>query len=377
MNRRTVNGPHVQHARLGIGGGPAPVRSAQLARNRNLILLETQRREHALIARRAQDLLQPRDLRRIEKRINLIRRESLSRESRRLGRKGLRRPRFLARRVALRHRALLDRPQWFARHAIQHEQEPELGRLRHDVDRLTVVLHREQLRRGGQIVIPQVMMHRLKMPQPFSGARVQRQQAISEQPRASAIRPVIIVGWRTQREIHDAAFLVDRNFAPRVHAADVLVRVLGPRVIPEFAGQRNGVEQPRQLARPHIVRAQMAGCRSVSFAYRGSQDDQIFENASRRSALSRAWNRLLQIDAAVVAERVDGDPRARVDFLKLIVRAENDAAVAAILTLPIIQSTIRRLAGLDRMRPDFLARGCVERDDRVGFPHDVHDVVDD
>ena len=59
----------------------------------------------------------------------------LPRERRGNGRKRLRRPRLLARHVALRHRALFDGPQRLAGDAIEHEQETLFGRLRDGVDR--------------------------------------------------------------------------------------------------------------------------------------------------------------------------------------------------------------------------------------------------
>ena len=63
-------------------------------------------------------------------RVDILLGERLSGESRRLCRKGLRGPRFLARHIRLRNRPLLDRPQRLARLALEHEQETLLGRLR-------------------------------------------------------------------------------------------------------------------------------------------------------------------------------------------------------------------------------------------------------
>ena len=61
---------------------------------------------------------------------------------RRLHRERLRRRRGFAWCVALRNRALLDRPQWFACHAIEHPHETLLADLGHRVDRLAVVTDR-------------------------------------------------------------------------------------------------------------------------------------------------------------------------------------------------------------------------------------------
>ena len=77
----------------------------------------------------------------------------------------LRRRRELAGHFALRHRPLFDRPQRRAGLPLEHVEESGLARLRDDVDRLAVVLHRQQLRRGGVVVVPQIVMHDLEMPE--------------------------------------------------------------------------------------------------------------------------------------------------------------------------------------------------------------------
>ena len=79
----------------------------------------------------------------VEVRVDIGLGELQPRERRRLGRKRLRRRRMLARHVALRHWPLFDRPDRLARDAIEHIQQTELRRLRNDVDRLAVVLHRQ------------------------------------------------------------------------------------------------------------------------------------------------------------------------------------------------------------------------------------------
>src|SRR5207249_9030944 len=99
---------------------------------------------------------------------------------RRLDREWLRRPGFLARHVALGYGTLLDWPQRLAAYAIEDVQQSELGRLRHDIDRLAVVFHREKLGTGGRVVIPQIVMDQLVVPQPFPRAQIQSEQAIAE-----------------------------------------------------------------------------------------------------------------------------------------------------------------------------------------------------
>ncbi len=81
--------------------------------------------------------------------------------------------------VALRNRSLFDRPERLARHTIEHEEESVLGGLRNSVDRLPLVTHRDELRRGGEVVVPQIVVHDLEMPESLAGARIERDQRSS------------------------------------------------------------------------------------------------------------------------------------------------------------------------------------------------------
>ena len=95
--------------------------------------------------------------------------------------------------VGLGHRPLFDGPQRLAGHAIEHPDEALLADLRHDVDRLAVVPHGQQFRRGGVVVIPDVVVDHLEMPEPLAGAGIEREQAIAEQIGAFAVRAVEVV----------------------------------------------------------------------------------------------------------------------------------------------------------------------------------------
>src|SRR5690606_25368982 len=99
------------------------------------------------------------------------------------------------------------------------------------------------------------------MPEALARARVERDETIAEQVRADAIRAVVVVGRRAERDVDDAALRVDRHLAPRVDAAGIPIRVLRPRVVAELAGLRNRVKRPGELARHDVVRADVAGRR--------------------------------------------------------------------------------------------------------------------
>ena len=189
-----------------------------------------------------------RTLRGVDVRVHVVGRKRLARERRRRRREGLRRPRLLARDVALRDGTLLDRPERRPRHAVEHVQHARLAGLGHDVHHPAVVADREQLRRGHEVVVPQIVMHELLVPQALAGARIEGQQAVAEQVGADAVAAVEIERRRSGREVDDAARHVDRDLAPGVGAADVLPGVLRPGVVAELARTRNGVERPHQRA---------------------------------------------------------------------------------------------------------------------------------
>ena len=166
---------------------------------------------------------------------------------------GLRRPGLLTGHVTGRHGTFFDRPKRLSGDAVEDEKKTLLGRLRHGIDELAVVTNRDQLWSGVVVVVPQIVVHHLKMPKAFSGARIQREQAVSEEVAADAIGAVIIVGGRSGGEVSDASLFVHRDFTPCVRAARIRPRVFRPRVVTLFPGMRNGVEAPDHLAGPHVA----------------------------------------------------------------------------------------------------------------------------
>lgn len=108
-------------------------------------------------------------------------------DRRRLYREGLRRPGALSRHRALRDRPLLDWEERVSGEPIQDVHEARLRDLRHRRDLLSAAANRHQDRRVRQIVIPDVVVDDLVVPEPLPGIRVQREDGIGEQilPRRS------------------------------------------------------------------------------------------------------------------------------------------------------------------------------------------------
>src|SRR4030095_4049305 len=108
---------------------------------------------------------------------------------------------------------------WPPVRSLEDEQKAGLARLRHDIDVAAVVPDRKQLRRGRQVVVPQVVMHGLEVPLPQAGLRVEREDTVRIEIRAVTVAAVEVVARGSGRDIDDASRFVYRQLAPVVHAA--------------------------------------------------------------------------------------------------------------------------------------------------------------
>src|ERR1700683_1863187 len=132
------------------------------------------------------------------------------------------------------------------------------------------------------------MVNQLKVPQPLAGARVQREDRIPEQVVAFAIRAIKVVSSGTQRDVSDAALLIERHLIPVVNAANRLPSVRRPGVVSKFTGARDHMERPHELSGDNMVGMNVGGRRIVSgVAGRQRCNDQVFEDAAGIAGLKR------------------------------------------------------------------------------------------
>ncbi len=104
-----------------------------------------------------------------------------------------------------------------------------------------------------------------------------------------AVRPVEIVAGGPERDVSDAAFLIDRHFIPVVNTARSFPRVRGPRLVSELARVRNGVKHPRQFSGAYVVGVNIGRRRVVRSTAGGQRlDEQVFKNAPGIAGLQRA-----------------------------------------------------------------------------------------
>jgi hypothetical protein len=99
-----------------------------------------------------------------------------------------------------------------------------LRALCHRINALAAVRDRQQHRRARQVLVEQVMMHDLIMPEATARRGVERQQTIGEQIVAVPCTTVEIRLRRLRRHVDDATLFIQRLTAPRHRARRRLVR---------------------------------------------------------------------------------------------------------------------------------------------------------
>ena len=140
-------------------------------------------------------------------------------------------------------------------------EDPEvacLAGLRDNVQASAVMGDGRQLGRIGVVVVPDVVVHGLEIPDQLAGAGVERDQAVAEEVRASAVRSIEVVLGACRGHEEHPALCVQRHAAPCVRPADCLPCVLRPGVVAGFTGMRHGVEGPRLFACKNVEGAHIA-----------------------------------------------------------------------------------------------------------------------
>src|SRR5688572_17987409 len=127
-----------------------------------------------------------------------------------------------------------------------------LRSLSHRVDFLAAMVYGQQDRRARKVLVQEIVMHNLVMPQPFSRRGVQREDAVREEVHPMAIASVKIGLGGLRRDVNDTALFIERLTAPRHGARGRFVGVLRPCVGSDFVGPRNQMKDPTLFARLHI-----------------------------------------------------------------------------------------------------------------------------
>src|SRR5205814_839995 len=94
--------------------------------------------------------------------------------------------------------------------------------------------HVDQVRRAGQVVVPEAVMHHLEVPDAFPGLRVQADQALAEETRTRAVAAVPVVVRRPDRKVDVAEVRVVAHRRPDISGPGVLPGTLLPGVVAEL-----------------------------------------------------------------------------------------------------------------------------------------------
>src|SRR5947207_15061219 len=112
-------------------------------------------------------------------------------------RKWLGRINALARHISVgRDGTFFDRPDRSARHAIEHEREAHLRDLRHSINPTSVHGDRHKIRLGAEVVVPQSVMRRLKVPVDLASGCIQTEECLGKEIGAKTIPAVEVVARR-------------------------------------------------------------------------------------------------------------------------------------------------------------------------------------
>ncbi len=300
---------------------------------------------------------------------HIVGRNLLRQQRRHVGRKRLRRRELLAFGAALRHGAFLHRPYRLAGIAVEHEHKSLLGRLDHDVARALAGIDARQRRLRRQIVIPDIVMHGLKRPDPLAGLGAQRHDRIGVVVVAGPLAAPEIRARRRRRQEHQAAFLVHRHRRPDIGMAG------------DDAIMHQRIEAPARTPGSRIEGAHRAGWRLDAAVVRDrrADDDGVADNDGGRRDLEFAgpFQRRagLELDLAIGAEIGAGNagPRVERDHPRVVGTHQDSRAAGGgpgrLVVDPIghaaaIVAVGRALRGRDlRIVPPFLrAAAGIERD---------------
>ena len=244
----------------------------------------------------------------------IVDRDALPIVGRRLGNERLRRRIPFAGNGSFLDRPFFDRPHRFSVRTIEHVQPTLLGRLHHRLDLTSIHGEVREDRRARDIHVPDAVMNELVVPLALTGFQIERDEALAEQTIPRTMTAVVIAGRQLHRKKHGVRLFVDRHLRPDAGVPRIRPRIFFPRVVAEFTGLRNRVEDPQTLSRACVVAADETlfvnlALRSAARQMRGADDDDVLRDDRRRVESHFSGDRIdllivvhLQIDDAVRAK---------------------------------------------------------------------------
>ena len=158
----------------------------------------------------------------------------------------------------MRHRAFFYRPHRLTGYTVEHVGKTRFPEHHNGIDSFPVHSNGREDGCRRYVVVPQAMVHRLKVPYPLAGVGIQTDDGFREEIVSLPPATVIVVARRTDGEVHQPSLYVDRERRPDVGVADVAPRVVFPGFVAELAWLRSGVEAPHPFSSPHVERLHVA-----------------------------------------------------------------------------------------------------------------------
>ena len=228
--------------------------------------------------------------------MKLIRSSSLTPddvEGRRLRGNRLRRRGPFSRHIGLRNRDVGNRPHGLAVGAVEHVRERHLPHLDDGFDRPSVDIDVDQDRMHRHVVVPDVVVNELLVPDHLAGLDIQADERVGIQVGAGTMAAVSVVGRRFGGEVHVSQLVIGRERTPHADVAGVVRRSVQPGLVAGLAFARDGVEDPELLAGANVERQDVAldvflVRAGAALRQRRTDDDHIVGDDRRRTVADLA-----------------------------------------------------------------------------------------
>src|SRR5262249_14107067 len=130
-------------------------------------------------------------------------------------------------------------------------------------------------------IVPDRMMHDLKMPFPLSGLQIDRDQALAKKIVSRSVPAIEVRSRRLHRQVDYPQLFVHGDLSPDARVAVHAPGIVEPRVVAKFTRPGNRMESPKLFACPYIECADLSLDVVMSddrhaFLHSHPDDDHIF-----------------------------------------------------------------------------------------------------
>src|SRR3972149_2432174 len=177
------------------------------------------------------------------------------------GGEGLRVREVVARALGGGHGTLLDGPHRLARLPVEDVEKRRLARLYDRADSFAVHGDVSEGRGSDGVVLPDVMVHHLEVPDFLPGLRVQGHEAVRVQVFSGTVAPVVRRGRGGQGNVDVAQLFVGGNATPGAEVPGALPRLFSPGLVSLLARSGNHVEGPEETTGAGVETSHVLGRR--------------------------------------------------------------------------------------------------------------------